>query len=66
MPSPKPASHKETKVDDAIKGSFPASDPPATGKATSTEPPARPVSRKAPIIRKEDIESAQRDEGHST
>ncbi len=66
MPIPKPASHKDAKVDEAIKGSFPASDPPASGKATSTEPPARPVNRKASIIRREDVESAQRDEGHNT
>ena len=54
----------EKKVDDAVDMTFPASDPVAAGKATGTEPPRRPVSRKAPIISKEDIEQAQRGEGH--
>jgi hypothetical protein len=37
-----------------------ASDATAHGKATGTEPPARPVDRKAPIITKEQIEPARR------
>jgi hypothetical protein len=56
--------HKERKIDKAVDMSFPASDAPAHGKATSTEPPRRPVDRKAPRITKEQIEQAQRGEGH--
>ena len=55
---------KDKKVDTAGSMSFPASDAPAHGKATSTEPPARPADRKAPQITKEQIEQAQRGEGH--
>jgi hypothetical protein len=43
---------------------FPASDPIATGKATSTEPPKRPKDRQAPVISKDEIEQAQRGSGH--
>jgi hypothetical protein len=43
---------------------FPASDPVSSGKATSTEPAGRPVDRKAQKITKEQIEQAQRGEGH--
>jgi hypothetical protein len=43
---------------------FPASDAPAPGKTTSTEPPRRPVHREAPVISKDDIEAARRGEGH--
>ena len=55
---------KEKKVDDAIDMTFPASDPTAHGKATGTEPPSRPTDRKAPKITKDQIEQAQRGEGH--
>lgn len=55
---------KEKKVDKAVDMTFPASDPTAHGKPTSTEPPRRPVDRKAPIITKEQIEQAQCGEGH--
>ena len=54
----------EMKVDKAVDLSFPASDATAHGIPTSTEPPARPVDREAPHISKEDIERAQRGEGH--
>jgi hypothetical protein len=43
---------------------FPASDPPASGKATGTEPPRKPVDRKPPEITREQIEQARRGEGH--
>jgi hypothetical protein len=54
----------ERKVDKAIDMTFPASDPVATGGATSTEPPRRPADRKPPIVSKEEIERARRG-GHS-
>lgn len=64
MPLPKQATPKDRKLDDAVKETFPASDPLSTGSTTSTEAPTRPVERKAPVIRKEDIEAAQRGDGH--
>ena len=42
-------------LDEALAGTFPASDPVAVGGATSTEPPARPVDRKAPLIDAEEV-----------
>jgi hypothetical protein len=56
--------HKEKKIDQAVDLTFPASDPIAAGAATGTEPPRRPVDRKAPVMRKEDIEQAQRGSRH--
>jgi hypothetical protein len=55
----------EKKVDKAVDMSFPASDATAHGKPTSTEPPTRPIDRKAPRITKEQIEQAQRGDGHN-
>src|SRR5262245_37375420 len=49
---------KQKKVDTSLDLTFPASDPPASNQATSTEPPARPASRQAPLISKEQIEAA--------
>jgi hypothetical protein len=49
---------KQKKVDKSLDQTFPASDPPASSQATSTEPPARPASRQAPLISKEQIEAA--------
>ena len=48
----------------AVDMTFPASDATAHGTATGTEPPTRPVDRKAPIITREQIEQAERGEGH--
>jgi hypothetical protein len=56
--------HKERKIDKAVDMSFPASDAPAHGKATSTEAPRRPADRQAPRITKEQIEQAQDSAGH--
>lgn len=56
---------KEKKIDDAIKETFPASDPVAAGEATGTEPAKRPVDRKPPVISKEEIEQAQKGQGHA-
>jgi hypothetical protein len=58
------AKSKDNKVDKAGHMSFPASDAPAHGRATSTEPPARPADRKAPVMTKDEIERAKRGEGH--
>ena len=55
---------REKKIDDAIDKTFPASDPPASGRSTSTEAPARPADRKAPVITKEEIEDARKGKGH--
>jgi hypothetical protein len=60
----KDSRRKDKSVDKAGDMSFPASDPPAAGRATSTEPPARPTDRRAPAISREQIEAAQRSEGH--
>lgn len=64
MPLSDKAKSKDEKIDQAGKDTFPASDPPSTGSSTSTEAPSRPVDRKAPVIRKEDIDAAQRGDGH--
>ena len=56
---------KERKLDNAVDMTFPASDTPAHGNATGTEPARRPVNRKAPRVTKEQIEQAQRGEGHT-
>jgi hypothetical protein len=51
---------REEKLDKAIRDTFPASDPPASGRATSTEPSRRPKDRQPPEITKEQIDKAQR------
>ena len=56
---------KERKIDEAVDMTFPASDAPAHGASTGTEPPRRPANRQAPPITKEQIERAQRGEGHA-
>jgi hypothetical protein len=56
--------HTEKKIDKAVDMSFPASDPTAHGDATGTEEPCAPVDRKAPRITKQQIEAAQRGDGH--
>jgi hypothetical protein len=40
----------EAELDMALAQTFPASDPVAVGRCTSTEPPARPVDRQAPEL----------------
>jgi hypothetical protein len=54
----------DKKIDKAGGMTFPASDPAATGKATGTEPPTRPTDRKAPVITRDDVDRAQKGEGH--
>lgn len=55
---------EEKKLDEAIKQSFPASDPARPGNPTSTEKPARPTDRQAPLPTKADIDAARRGDGH--
>ena len=55
---------QSNKRDNALDKTFPASDPVAQGGATATEPPKAPMDRKAPVISREEIEAAERDEGH--
>lgn len=55
---------KDKKVDKAGDMTFPASDPITHGKPTGNEPSKRPADRKAPIITKEQIDQAQRGQGH--
>jgi hypothetical protein len=50
----------DARLDEALGETFPASDPVAVGHSTGTEPPARPVDRKAPIIDLEDVAAARR------
>jgi hypothetical protein len=49
---------KQKKVDKSLDMTFPASDPPASGQSTGTEPPMRPTNRQAPLVSKEQIEAA--------
>ncbi|HEY8276796.1 MAG TPA: hypothetical protein VIG52_07365 [Methyloceanibacter sp.] len=42
----------DRELDDALKGTFPASDPVAVGEVTSTEP-ERPIDRKPALLDKE-------------
>jgi hypothetical protein len=55
---------KDKKNDEAVDMTFPASDATTHGPATGTELPTKPVDRKAPVITREQIEQAQRGEGH--
>ena len=50
---------KSRQLDAALEMTFPASDPPAIGEPTGTEPPRRPVDRRTPRITKAQIEAAQ-------
>ena len=52
-------------VGKAVEKTFPASDPVTVGKPTGTEPAKRPVDRKPPVITKEQVEAAERGEGHA-
>jgi hypothetical protein len=57
---------QDKKIDQAGKMSFPASDATPYGNPTSTEKPGRPADRKAPHLTKEQIDQAQRGDGHKT
>ena len=56
---------KSKKLDEAIERTFPASDPVNVGTPTGTEPSGKPVDRAPPLITKEQIDAAQRGEGHA-
>jgi hypothetical protein len=56
--------HESKKLDEAVEKTFPASDPVNVGSPTGTEPPKRPADRLPPVTTKEEIEAAQRGEGH--
>jgi hypothetical protein len=58
-------STQDKKLDKAIEKSFPASDPVTVGKATGTEPAKRPIDRQPPVISKEQVEAAERGDGHA-
>lgn len=45
----------EKDLDEALAQTFPASDPFTVGQYTGTEPPARPVDRRAPLFEKEAV-----------
>ena len=50
----------DARLDLALVGTFPASDPVAIGRSTATEPPARPIERAPAAIDVEEIERARR------
>ena len=56
---------QDKKLDQAVEKTFPASDPVTVGKPTGTEPPKRSMDRKPPVITKEQVEAAERGEGHA-
>ena len=56
---------EDERVDEAIRETFPASPPTATGEPTSTEPAGRPTDREPPAISREEIEQAQKGRGHA-
>ncbi|MGE3066010.1 MAG: hypothetical protein AB7K67_10515 [Hyphomicrobiaceae bacterium] len=54
----KPDDPTEETIDDAIELSFPASDPPAYGSPTGTEPPTQPTDRRSPLPSRSEIDAA--------
>jgi hypothetical protein len=50
----------DARLDLALMATFPASDPIAIGRSTATEPPSRPVDRRAAAIGAEVIERLRR------
>ena len=57
--------HQDERIDEAIRETFPASDPTAAGEPTSTEPLGRPADRKPAPIRREEVEAARKGKGHT-
>lgn len=60
----KKSADREKKLDEANEQTFPASDPARHARPTSTEPPARPQDRQAPVPSTEEIEAARKGDGH--
>lgn len=58
-------SEKSKKLDDAVDKTFPASDPINIGTPTGTEPSGKPMDRSPPLITKEQIDAAERGDGHA-
>jgi hypothetical protein len=54
-------SNIDAALDEALARTFPASDPFSVGRFTATEPPLRPVDRKAPRLDPSAIARAQRE-----
>jgi hypothetical protein len=54
-------SSQSDRLDAALALTFPASDPPAVGKPTATEPPRRPQDRKPPLFNIEMLDRAAND-----
>lgn len=50
----------EKDLDEALAQTFPASDPFTVAQDTATEPPGRPVDRRAPVIDKEQLAGSRR------
>jgi hypothetical protein len=50
----------EAELDRALAHTFPASDPYSVGQSTSTEPPSRPVDRRAPELPAESVRVPRR------
>ena len=48
---------QEAGLDEALAQTFPASDPFSVGQFTATEPPSRPVDRKAPQVDPQEAEA---------
>jgi hypothetical protein len=45
----RPARELDALLDEALRGTFPASDPIAVGHPTGTEPAASPIDRRSPL-----------------
>lgn len=56
---------QDEKIDEAIRETFPASDPAAVGEATGAEPTERPKDRLPPILSEDEIERARRGDEHA-
>jgi hypothetical protein len=57
--------HEDERVDEAIRETFPASDPIAAGEATGTEPIGSSTDRRAPKVSREEVEHARKSKGHA-
>ena len=51
---------QEARLDEALDDTFPASDPIAVGRGTSTEPPLRSPDHKAPRIDPEEVAAVRK------